>query len=131
MKTEIKTAIVLGIVIVAVVAGLSGVFSSIETSQTLQLDETVQDQTIQNIDKSRFKKAPSLTGIAGYINTSPEKLEDELRFVLITSQAKVVRGNCGTSTEMEGLSLEIVSSQAEKCDRCWHRREDVELKNSW
>ncbi len=76
MKPEIKTAIILGIVIVAVIGSLSVVFSSIETSQTLELDEDKeQDQGIQNIDKSRFKKAPALTGIAGYINTTPEELE--------------------------------------------------------
>ena len=80
MKPEIKTAIILGIVIVVVIGGLSGVFSSIETSQTLGLDEDKEQyQGIQNIDKSRFKKAPALTGIAGYINTSPEKLQDELK----------------------------------------------------
>ena len=54
-----------------------------------------------------------------------DKLEDELRFVLITSQAKVVRGQGGSETELEGLGLEIVASVHEKCDRCWHRREDV------
>lgn len=53
------------------------------------------------------------------------KLEDELRFVVITSQAKVVAADGGSETEMEGLGLEIVSSSHEKCDRCWHRREDV------
>ncbi len=80
MKSEIKTAIILGSVIVVLIGGLSGVFSSIETSQTLGLDEDKeQDQGIQKIDKSRFKKAPALTGIAGYINTSPEKLQDELK----------------------------------------------------
>jgi thiol-disulfide isomerase/thioredoxin len=79
MKSEIKTAIILGGIIVAVIGGLSGVFSSIETSQSLGLnDDKELDQAIQNIDKSRFKKAPTLTGIAGYINTSPEKLQDEL-----------------------------------------------------
>lgn len=80
MKSEIKTAMILGIVIVIVIGGLSGIFSSIEMPQTLELNEDMkQDQGIQNIDKSRFKKAPALTGIAGYINTSPEKLQDELK----------------------------------------------------
>ena len=34
--------------------------------------------TIQKIDKSGFKKAPSLVGISGYINTTPEELEKEM-----------------------------------------------------
>ncbi len=54
-----------------------------------------------------------------------EKLEDELRFVLITSQAKVVRGTEGSSTETDGLKLVITASTEPKCERCWHRREDV------
>ncbi|TQV86403.1 isoleucine--tRNA ligase [Aliikangiella coralliicola] len=64
-----------------------------------------------------------------------KKLEDELRFVLITSQAKVVSEkdssaknefqSQGIETEMAGLRLEIIASEHTKCVRCWHRREDV------
>ncbi|MET1253535.1 isoleucine--tRNA ligase [Aliikangiella maris] len=54
-----------------------------------------------------------------------EKLEDELRFVLITSYAKVVRGEGGQATDIDGLSLSIIASAHQKCERCWHRREDV------
>ena len=54
-----------------------------------------------------------------------DKLEDELRFVLITSQAKVVRGEGGEASELDGLGLEVKASEHNKCDRCWHRREDV------
>lgn len=59
-----------------------------------------------------------------------EKLEDELRFVLITSQANVVRGDAGEPTEKEGLRLAIVASEHKKCERCWHRREDVGANES-
>ncbi len=59
-----------------------------------------------------------------------ESLGDELRFVLITSAAKVVKvfgddNESGQKTEIEGLSLEIVASKHPKCERCWHRCEDV------
>lgn len=54
-----------------------------------------------------------------------EKLDNELRFVLITSQAKVVRGEGGSKTDIEGLGLEIIASEQPKCDRCWHRSEEV------
>jgi len=54
-----------------------------------------------------------------------EKLEDELRFVLITSQAKVVRGKGGEASEVDGLALEVSASAHKKCERCWHRREDI------
>ncbi|MBV36697.1 MAG: isoleucine--tRNA ligase [Rickettsiales bacterium] len=53
------------------------------------------------------------------------KLEDELRFVFITSQAKLVKDDAGEATDVEGLKLTITASDAEKCERCWHHREDV------
>ena len=44
-------------------------------------------------------------------------LEDDLRFVLITSAAGVRRG--------DALSITVASSGHPKCDRCWHWRADV------
>ncbi|WP_018983008.1 isoleucine--tRNA ligase [Salinimonas chungwhensis] len=58
-----------------------------------------------------------------------EQLEDELRFVLITS--KVVlhdvseRSDNATDCEVEGLAIEVGRTDGEKCVRCWHHREDV------
>ena len=57
------------------------------------------------------------------------KLEDELRFVLITSAATVIKNNDaskdGVATEIEGLSVKVSVSSAQKCSRCWHHREDI------
>ncbi|WP_067862770.1 isoleucine--tRNA ligase [Neptuniibacter marinus] len=56
------------------------------------------------------------------------KLEDELRFVLITSQAHIAPladAVDAQQTELSGLQLEVVKSSADKCPRCWHYREDV------
>ena len=57
------------------------------------------------------------------------KLEDELRFVLITSAAKVVEVEEAPAgvpdTELAGLWVNVAVSSAEKCARCWHHREDV------
>ena len=57
------------------------------------------------------------------------RLGEELRFVLIVSRASV---NAGThapeqavATEVAGLSLRVTASEHEKCERCWHHREDV------
>ena len=81
MKTDSKTAIILGIAIVAVVVGISVGFSSLEStsfepSQTIiQNEDTLQ---ITSIDKSRYKLAPDLVGIANYINTTPEQLAKEI-----------------------------------------------------
>ncbi len=55
-------------------------------------------------------------------------LEDELRFVLITSAASLAPlSDAGeaASTDIAGLRLSVSVAQAEKCERCWHRRPEV------
>ena len=79
MKTEIKTAIIFGIMIVGGVTGLSLVFSSLETSQTPITTEIEKQSSIDALDKSRFKMAPDLVGISHYINTTPEELSEEIK----------------------------------------------------
>jgi isoleucyl-tRNA synthetase len=44
-------------------------------------------------------------------------LGDDLRFVMITSSAKVLRG--------DALAIEVTPSANAKCARCWHWRSDV------
>lgn len=56
------------------------------------------------------------------------RLGDELRFVLITSTAKVsteTADPAAVATEMKGLSVLVAASTAAKCERCWHHRHDV------
>lgn len=79
MKTEIKTAIIFGIIIVGGIVGLNLVFSSIETSQTPITTEVNSQSSLEKIDKSNFKKAPELVGIANFINTTPEKLANDIK----------------------------------------------------
>jgi isoleucyl-tRNA synthetase len=45
-------------------------------------------------------------------------LGEDLRFVLITSQARVVAADADR--------VEVTPSAAKKCDRCWHYRDDVD-----
>ena len=55
-------------------------------------------------------------------------LGDELRFVLITSSATVKplsESTGANSTEVEGLDVKVEANDHNKCDRCWHHREDV------
>ena len=47
------------------------------------------------------------------------RMEDALRFVFITSQAKVEKQSGS------GLNFKVAASKHAKCDRCWHYREDV------
>lgn len=57
------------------------------------------------------------------------KLDDELRFVLISSEAKVAAlvdapANA-VETELEGLKVAVAVTENEKCTRCWHHRPEV------
>ncbi len=58
-----------------------------------------------------------------------EMLADELRFVLITSDAllaplEAAPGDAA-ETELDGLRVSVRVSANDKCERCWHRRADV------
>lgn len=56
-------------------------------------------------------------------------LEDELRFVLLTSKAAVAITDSmpegAQETDVEGLFVTVNASEAAKCDRCWHHVADV------
>lgn len=58
-----------------------------------------------------------------------DQLQDELRFVLITSSAEVLpiaQASVDTvKTDLPGLVLKVVASTYPKCVRCWHRRPDI------
>ncbi len=90
MKTESKTAIILGGIIITVIVGISVGLSSLESTsvevefiENNELTQTsIQEdgKTLQvvTIDKSRFRKAPNLVGIADYINSTPEQLSKDI-----------------------------------------------------
>jgi isoleucyl-tRNA synthetase len=56
------------------------------------------------------------------------KLGDELRFVLISSAARLAplsTANEAVATDVDGLQVRVAASDGEKCSRCWHHREEV------
>ena len=67
--------------------------------------------------------------VDGELKDQIEKLDDELRFVLITSGATVAaaseRSDDAVDTDVEGLAVAVSASEHEKCPRCWHHRADV------
>jgi len=71
--------------------------------------------------------------VALYLNqeayNAMAKLKDELRFVLITSEATIAqfedKPETAIDTNIAGIALEIKVSEHKKCDRCWHYRADV------
>ncbi len=56
-----------------------------------------------------------------------DRLENELRFVLITSQVVVhaFDPSQGEATDIDGLRVAVSSADGEKCVRCWHVLPDV------
>lgn len=77
MKTEIKTAIILGMIIIGIVGAISILLSSIN-SDIQTTENSLETNAVNNIDKSKFKKAPKIVGIANYFNTTPEELASEI-----------------------------------------------------
>lgn len=66
----------------------------------------------------------------GKLRAALDALGDELRFVLITSEARVCaaadRDPAAAAAEtVAGLWIGAAASSAPKCSRCWHRRADV------
>jgi len=78
MKSEIKTALILGIVIATGLGLMSMVFSSFD-EEFESANMTSEGNSTTKIDKSGFKTAPDLVGIAHYLNTTPEKLSEEIK----------------------------------------------------
>lgn len=58
-----------------------------------------------------------------------QRLGDELRFVLITSKAKVLplneQVNLKHFNEQLGIAIDVTAVPHDKCQRCWHRSEEV------
>jgi len=95
---------------------------------------TVKTEVNKLLEKARNEKTvgASLSAevtlyVDGQLAQDLASLGDELRFVLITSTAdvKAFDANAGQATEIEGLCVSVEASKHEKCDRCWHHREDV------
>lgn len=59
-----------------------------------------------------------------------DALENELRFVLITSGARILPDSNAPLdaivTDVAGLSLQVRATTNNKCERCWHRTADVD-----
>ena len=54
------------------------------------------------------------------------KFADELRFLFITSEAKVIKSNNeGDITNINGVNINVIKTSHQKCIRCWHRRPEV------
>ncbi|GAA6135091.1 isoleucine--tRNA ligase [Oceaniserpentilla sp. 4NH20-0058] len=95
---------------------------------------TVKTEVNKLLEKARNEKtvgaslgAEVTLYVDGQLAQDLASLGDELRFVTITSTAdvKAFDAHAGEATEIEGLRVSVTASEHEKCDRCWHHREDV------
>jgi thiol-disulfide isomerase/thioredoxin len=83
MKSEIKTPLILGIAILAAVIVLSLSLSTLDSQPQQTLGNTLDEsKTSSNSEQKtsilRYKKAPELVGISGYINTLPDELQKKI-----------------------------------------------------
>ncbi|MHB8546277.1 MAG: redoxin family protein [Nitrosotalea sp.] len=90
MRKEIKTAII-GAIIIAVAIGGIGVFlTSLDktvtnTENQILVNNTVQDtngtgaKSVSYPDENNYPRAPDLTGITDYINTTPQELQAKMK----------------------------------------------------
>lgn len=74
MKNELRTALIFGAVIITGIGVMSVIFSTLDSS----VEPNLADEIISTMDKSLFKMAPDIVGIAHYLNTTPEQLEKEI-----------------------------------------------------
>lgn len=77
MKSEIKTGIILIVVIAVSIGAISIIFSTLESGDNPASIEEFNPEV--QIDKTQFKKAPDIVGIAHYLNTTPEGLKNEMK----------------------------------------------------
>jgi len=76
MNSEIKTGLIFGAIIAAGLGVMLMVFSSLDQVQPSSI--FTDANPLSEMDKSGFKKAPELVGIASYLNTTPEELRKKI-----------------------------------------------------
>lgn len=93
----------------------------------------VVSKEIEKMRKASVIKASLNVEVSLYCSeaqrTVLRKLDNELRFIFITSGAKILPANEATSdaldTDLEGLKIALFASAHEKCVRCWHYCADI------
>ena len=91
------------------------------------------NKALEEARNEKLVKASLSTEATLYVSDSImadlARLEDELRFVLITSEVVLKpyadAPETAKTTELDGLKVALRVSPHTKCGRCWHHREDV------
>ena len=83
MKNEIKTAMIIAAIIAVVIIGLGAYLTTLDKPQIAntqnQATGNKQGSNIDAVDESQFPIAPSLIGISGYVNTTPDELNAAMK----------------------------------------------------
>ncbi len=113
-------------------AGDEGEFNDAYWAKVL----TIRDEVNKVLEAARREKLVGATlqaEVTLYVSddlaTVLAKLEDELRFVLITSKTQVAplsdKTDDAQQADIDGLFISVKASSAAKCERCWHYCDEV------
>ena len=72
--------------------------------------------------------AEAILYVSDELKADLERLGEELRFVLLTSEVTLkplAEGTDARTTDLASLKVSVQASEKVKCARCWHHREDV------
>ncbi len=114
---------------------------ALESDDSLNADYWERVIRVRDVVSKALEKLRVAGGIGGSLNAEVvlycdpillqdlSRLQDELRYVLITSEARIQaaeqRPEHAVATALEGLWIAVYPSTESKCVRCWHQREDV------
>ncbi len=93
-----------------------------------EVNKAIEERRHQGLLGSALEAEVTLY-VSGDLLEQLQKIEHELKFLLITSGATVKNITSAPSdaqqTQLNDMQLEIKKSSFEKCERCWHRVETV------
>lgn len=97
--------------------------------QSIMKVKTAVNKALENAQLGKSLNAEITLYCDEKLQATLAQLQDELRFVLISSAATVLplseAGENAESSELAGLKIALKKSEHSKCERCWHLREDV------
>ena len=83
------------------------------------VNKKIEEQRAQGVIGSPLQAEIEITVPSDEFHGALHRLGDDLRFVLITSSAKV------RQAPGAGIAIDVKPSSHTKCERCWHYRADV------
>ena len=113
----------------------------LDPDSTMNREFWQQVMTVRSAVSKELEKSRAKGDIGSSLNAEVElycnkeyfdvlnRLDNELRFIFITSNASVIAEKFSLAdaiqTEIEGVKLKVIVSGHPKCVRCWHHRHDV------